>query len=634
MVFNELLLVVKMSDSATRLLDESEWNANRESAPAVVSMGGNVQVVGEKVVAPRSLRSAAAASESEEDTADVSLVATSEAHPASRKRAVDEDIADDLYTRDVKKALAARVLAPDELNTPKNLREALASPDVSMWNEAIASEIKSLVSNKTFKVIPRKGLRVHTLGTKWVFKIKHDKYGNVARYKARCTALGNLQREGVDYDETYSPVVRHSSLRLLLSIAAQRNMPVHQMDVDTAFLYGEFSNDDPPVYLTLPYNYPIPPELQHYSRDQLVCKVEKGLYGLKQSPRLWNKSIDATMQKHGFRRFASDPCLYVRKTGKQVLYVGIYVDDLVIAGSDIKCINVFKKQLSEVYNMKDLGPINHLLGMEVSQDLCKGTLKISQATYIGSILRRFSLGGAKHAFIPMRPDSNLRKAEVCDDEPYAQLVGSLLYLTSCTRPDIAYAVNMLTRYISCHDDTHMEAARMVCRYLSGTVSLGITYTRCEPSEYYLRGYSDSDFGSDKETRRSVTGYVFLMGTGVISWKSKSQHTVALSSTEAEYMALGATVTELLYLKRLVREFGCDSKVQVYGDNISSLCMVENPTNHEKTKHIDVRHHFIREHYAAKEFLLEHLPTGEMIADMLTKPLARILHEKHVNKIMS
>jgi Reverse transcriptase (RNA-dependent DNA polymerase) len=216
-VFNELLLVVKMSDSATRLLDESEWNANRESAPAVVSMGGNVQVVAEKVVAPRSLRSAAAASESEEDTADVSLVATSEAHPASRKRAVDEDIADDLYTRDVKKALAARVLAPDELNTPKNLREALASPDVSMWNEAIASEIKSLVSNKTFKVIPRKGLRVHTLGTKWVFKIKHDKYGNVARYKARCTALGNLQREGVDYDETYSPVVRHSSAFVIVN---------------------------------------------------------------------------------------------------------------------------------------------------------------------------------------------------------------------------------------------------------------------------------------------------------------------------------------------------------------------------------------------------------------------------------
>jgi hypothetical protein len=638
-VFNEELLAVTMSDSAARMKDDSDWVASSEVATPIYNLGGTAQGEEEESELRRTTRSSSAAlsydhssrrSVSHFQSDEVaSVVLASETVPTHDL----EDVTYSSYQKDLATALAARVQEASELATPKTLKEALQSPSVSKWNEAIASEIQSLINNNTLTVMARGSLPVRALGTKWVFKIKHDKFGNVARYKARCTALGNLQREGIDFDETFAPVVRQSSLRMLLSVAVQNRMAVHQMDVNTAFLYGEFDEGDPPVYLRLPYNYPVPPELQHIPRDQLICKVNKGLYGLKQAPRLWNKKIDSTMKKHGFRRFNSDQCIYVRKSGRDVLYVGLYVDDLVIAGSNAKCINSFKEQLSAEYDMKDLGPISHLLGMEVTQDLSRNTLKLSQETYIRSILRRFNFQTEKPSSVPMSPGLQLERDDKVDDSPYPQLVGSLLYLSSCTRPDIAFAVNKLTRFISCHNASHWAAGRMVCAYLAGTASLGIVFRQVPPSEYILKGYSDSDHGTDQVTRRSVTGYVFTMGSTPIAWKSKTQPTVALSSTEAEYMALGSTVAEGLFLKRLVAEFDVDPSLTIFGDNMSSLAMVQNPTSHDRTKHIDIRHHFIREHFAARKFQLQHLGTEVMIADMLTKSLPKQAHERHRNEIM-
>lgn len=271
--------------------------------------------------------------------------------------------------------------------------------------------MKSLFDNNTLQVM-RRPSGIRSIGTKWVFKVKADVLGYVDRFKARCTALGNLQREGIDYSETFSPVVRHSSLRMLLALSAQKDLVVHQMDVDTAFLYGLLPEDELPVYIDVPHGYPIPIELKDVPANQLVCRAIKGIYGLKQSPRLWNANIHATMLRLGFVQFPSEPCMYSKGTAGKEIYVAIYVDDLVIATSDMSEMQSFKEELFCTYKMKDLGPIKHLLGMEVTQDLINGTIKITQSNYIEEVLRRFGMLDCKPCNVPMSSALSLCKATV------------------------------------------------------------------------------------------------------------------------------------------------------------------------------------------------------------------------------
>jgi hypothetical protein len=505
---------------------------------------------------------------------------------------------------------------------PKSLQKALGShTHKDEWDQAIKSEIKSLSDNNTLLVL-RRPPGTRSIGTKWVFKVKADVLGYVDRFKARCTALGNLQREGIDYNETFSPVVRHSSLRTLLAISAQRNLVVHQMDVDTAFLYGELPLDELPVYIDVPYGYPIPDELKHTPLDQLVCKAIKGIYGLKQSPRLWNANIHATMIRLGYTQFPSEPCMYRKGTDAKEIFVAIYVDDLVIATADVQEMQSFKNELFATYKMKDLGPIRHLLGMEVVQDIAAGTIKITQSNYIEEVLRRFGMLDCKVSNVPMVASLSLTKALVNEDAyPYAEVIGSLLYMTTCTRPDITYAVNILSKYIACHDKTHSHAAKVVMSYLSGTKDQGITFKRTDSSRFKLKAFTDSDWAADKDTRRSVTGYIFFLGESPISWKSKSQPTVALSSTEAEYMALASTTQEMMYLRALCLQFGVPEDLPVIlGDNMSALALVSNPVHHARTKHIDIRHHYCREALEAGIIDYQYVNTLFNVADTFTKAL--------------
>jgi hypothetical protein len=395
------------------------------------------------------------------------------------------------------------------------------------------------------------------------------------------------------------------------------------MDVDTAFLYGLLPADDLPVYIDVPHGYPVPDELKHIPVNQLVCRAIKGIYGLKQSPRLWNANIHATMIRLGFIQFPSEPCMYSKGTEGKEIFVAIYVDDLVIATADMNEMQSFKNSLFDTYKMKDLGPIKHLLGMEVVQDIVKGTIVITQSNYIEEVLRRFGMLDCKPCNIPMCSSLSLSKATVNEDSyPYAEVIGSLLYMTSCTRPDITYAVNVLSKYIACHDKTHSLAAKGIMRYLSATKDMGITFSRSDPELFMLKAYTDSDWAADKDTRRSVTGYVFFLGGSPISWKSKSQPTVALSSTEAEYMALASTTQEMLYLKALCLQFGITADFPiVLGDNMSALALVSNPVHHARTKHIDIRHHYCREALEHGIIDYQYVHTHHNVADTFTKPLA-------------
>ena len=523
--------------------------------------------------------------------------------------------------------LSARAKHTFEKLEPATIKQALASTDKDKWLEAISAENNSLSKNLTFTVMPKPS-RCFALGLKWVFKVKTDSDGNIQRYKARCTALGNLQREGIDFDETFSPVVRYSTLRALLAMSAQKGMVVHNMDVDTAFLYGKLPEDDDPVYVKVPYGYPIPKKYSHYSEEDLVCRVHKSIYGLKQSPRLWNLTIDDFMRSKGFKRSESDHCLYSRLNNGEELYVALYVDDLIISGSKLSTVERFKSQLKQRFNMKDLGPLTSCLGMEIKQDPTNGTITVSQSKYIGEILRRFGMSDkmSRSSPVPMEPGLKLFacKDAATSNYPYREVVGSLMYLMTSTRPDISFAVGKLSRYLNSHGPDHHAAAQQVLRYLHGTPNVGLTFRKSADSPSLLC-YSDSDWASDVETRRSTTGYIFILAGAPISWCSKLQPTVALSSTEAEYMALSATTQEAISIRNLCSDLNIISPgpITIFGDNQGSIAMAKNPVNHKASKHISIRHHFVRERVDSKEVQLQYTPTASMLADFLTKALAKV-----------
>ena len=379
---------------------------------------------------------------------------------------------------DVEHALSVRTRLATDYHTPANLRAAQRSEDWdTCWSPSLDSEISSLVKNNTLEVLPRP-FRCHVLPLKWVFRIKADLQGLVSRFKSRCTVMGNLQLNGIDYNETFAPVFHHSSFRSLMAYAALNDLIVHHLDVDTAFLYGELPPEDPPVYVDVPYHYPIPDELKHVDPTQLCCRVRKGLYGLKQSPRLWNKTLDSALRQLDFTPLADDPCIYRRGSGTTLVYLAVYVDDLVLAGASHDVISSVKSELSLRFNMKDLGPLTHCLGMEVRQDLAAGTIHLNQRKYTLDVLRRFGMAECKSSPLPMPAHTKLLRGGAPSKAfPYPELIGSLLYLSGWTRPDIAFSVNYLSRFLSCHDASHHQAALQVLRYLKGSPDFGITYSR-------------------------------------------------------------------------------------------------------------------------------------------------------------
>jgi hypothetical protein len=546
-----------------------------------------------------------------------------------------------------------RVYSAVERIIPNTIRQAQSSPDHAHWNKAIQAEVDSLANNDTLIIEPLPhGKKL--IGLKWVFKIKETAEGLIERYKARCVALGFMQILGMDYWETFSPTAKHSTVRALLAKCAQSNHHVHHMDVDTAFLYGVLPESEQ-VYVEIPQGYPIPPEL--VGVPNLAGRLRKGIYGLKQAPRLWNQSLDATLRSANFTPSQIDPCLYTRTDNGQTHYVLVYVDDLIVAGPNMNRINEFKSHMSKNYRMKDLGHLNYFLGMQVAIDRSAGTIRLSQSKYINDLKKTFRVSDSiRTTNIPMQPNTVLRRTPLptTSDTPsdacahkakkakknsnpiqYRELVGSLMYLMVCSRPDIAFSVSYLARYLNCFDETHFAQAMKLLHYVIQTSHLGITYSRDSTVQPY--GYSDSDWGTDIETRKSTTGYVYLMSGGAVSWKSKLQPTVALSSADAEYMALSASTQEALYLRMLCSDLhiSCeDLPTVIHADNQSAMAMANNPTMTAANKHINIRHHFIRDHIKNEDVVLRYVNTLDNAADLLTKALPFESFSKHRGLILN
>lgn len=507
--------------------------------------------------------------------------------------------------------LAAGVAFSANILEPTSLEEALASEQADDWKLAIDEEYSSLIANKTWE-LEQPPPDVTPIPVKWVFKIKRHSSGEIERFKARLVVKGYRQQEGIDFEEVYAPVSKYSTVRAVLSMAATADMEIHQLDIKTAFLNGELEEE---VWCTQPPGYE--------QGTGLACHLLKSLYGLKQTPRAWHLRLKAELEKMQFTESAADPGLFI-KTGAQPIYLLIYVDDIVLVSNYIDELTNTKQQLMTVFEARDLGSATFYLGMDIIRDRTAKTITLAQQRLTRDLLEKYKMTNANSVNTPLSLATKLTKEGTALDTaiyPYSQLIGSLMYLSVCTRPDISQAVGALARYMAQPTETHWQAAKHVLRYLAGTAKYGITFGAGSPG---LDAYCDADYAGDRDTRRSTTGYVFILNGGAFSWSSRLQQTVAVSTTEAEYMAAAAAIKEALWVKRLLVELSMDiGTITIKADNQSAIKLLKNPVISMRSKHIDVIYHFARERVNRKDVAFEYISTSKMVADMLTKPMPAV-----------
>ncbi|CAL9002860.1 unnamed protein product [Prunus brigantina] len=491
---------------------------------------------------------------------------------------------------------------------PITFAEAVKS---EKWKKAMDQEIQAIEKNDTWEltVLPSGG---KTIGVKWVFKTKFNENGEVDKYKARLVAKGYCQQHGIDYAEVFAPVARLDTIRIVISLAAQKAWVIYQLDVKSAFLHGEITEE---VFVEQPPGY------EQKGHESKVYRLKKALYGLKQAPRAWYSRIEAYFIKEGFTKCPYEHTLFIKTAGGgKILIVCLYVDDLIFTGNDEVMFEQFKKSMKLEFDMTDLGRMRYFLGIEVLQKT--DGIFITQRRYAQEILERFNMDQCNSVHNPVVPGFKLMKDEggvEVDSTVYKQMVGSLMYLTA-TRPDLMFIVSLISRYMERPTESHLLAAKRALRYIKGTVSFGIFYKKGGKEE--LVGYTDSDYAGDQDDRKSTSGYVFLMGSGAVSWSSKKQPVVTLSTTEAEFIAAASSACQVVWLRRILEVLNQEqsSPTVVFCDNISAIKLSKNPVMHGRSKHIDVRFHFLRD--LVRDGILELIQcsTQQQVADVLTKPL--------------
>jgi transposase InsO family protein len=492
---------------------------------------------------------------------------------------------------------------------PASVEHALA--DVA-WRGAMEEEMKSILDNNTWELttLPA-GHRA--IGMKWVFKVKKDPDGNIVKHKARLVAKGYAQRPGIDFDEVFAPVARMETVRLLLGVAAHAGWQVHHMDVKSAFLNGEITEE---VYVQQP------PGFIDDKRGGYVLRLNKALYGLRQAPRAWNAKLDDSLKSLGFQRCPQEHALYRRNDEDSFLLIGVYVDDLIITGSDSIAIARFKKQMHGLFRMSDLGLLSYYLGIEVDQR--DGHITLCQAAYAVKILEAAGMQDCNPCHTPM--DTRLKVGKNNGGDPvdatkYRSIIGSLRYLVN-SRPDLSFAVGFASRFMEAPGVHHWALVKQILRYLKGTVRYGCRYSK--GSGVSLVGYSDSDYAGDVDDRKSTSGIVFFLGPSIITWSSQKQRITAQSSCEAEYIAAATAASQAVWLSRLLGEVHGKEpdKVKLYVDNKSAIALCKNPVFHDRSKHIDTRFHYIRECVEEGKIEVTHVGTNDQMGDIFTKALPR------------
>lgn len=515
-----------------------------------------------------------------------------------------------------------------DIKDPETIEEAMASKYWPRWLAAIHEEDGSLKAKEVYDEIENLPPGRKAIGSRFVFRVKRDENGHVVRFKVRLVAQGYTQVPGQDFNHTFAPVARWDSIRFLLSVAAIQDLEVRHLDIKTAYLNGVLDEE---IYLRKPKIF-----------GGGFWRLKKGLYGLKQSGRQWYLTMNTMYEEIGFKRCESDWSVHVRRKDTDLAMTATSVDDILLVTNSKTESDTVTADIDKRFEVTDNGEVKWLLGCRIRRWRDRRLLLIDQEQFVDQILHQFGHEDANPAYTPCNPKFILHSSmcpktdeerEAVQTKPYPALVGKLLYLATCTRPDISYAVRELSRFMGNYGEQHWNAAKHLLRYLKATKHYGITYGNVDNPYPIFRSFTDSDWAMG-EKRRSITGYVTEMGGGPISWASKQQAVVALSSAEAEYIALGFTSRQVIWLRSLSYELGYaqPGASPINCDNKAAIQSSQDPKSHSLMKHIDIRYHFVRRAVNLRLIDVSHIPGIYNVSDIMTKGLDRPTHTKWVTML--
>lgn len=473
----------------------------------------------------------------------------------------------------------------------------------------MGDEYNAQIENNTFELVPPTPHQ-HVIPTKWIHTLKYLPNGVLRRYKSRWVARGYNQEYGIDYAETFSPVVKTLTIRLVLQLAVSRSWSIKQLDVNNAFLQGTLTDE---VYVSQP------PGFVDSDRPHHVCRLKKALYGLKQAPRAWYEEVRDYLIQMGCTNSVADTSTFVYIHGDHIVYVLVYIDDIIVTGSRISLVMGFIHVLATRFSLKEPTDLSYFLGVEATRTT--SGLHLMQRKYIVDLLTKTKMLDAKPVttLMVVSPKLTLQSGTpMADPREYCTIIGSLQYL-SVTRPDIAYSVNRLSQFMHCPTDDHWQAAKRVLRYLAGTLSHVILLRRNTPLS--LHAYSDTDWAGDTDDFVSTNAFILYIGSTPIAWSSRKQTGVARSSTEAEYRSVANTAAEMKWVCSLLSELGITltHPPVVFCDNVGATYLSANPVFDSRMKHLALDFHFVRENVRSGSLRVTHVSTKDQLADALTKP---------------
>ncbi|WVZ95460.1 hypothetical protein U9M48_041223, partial [Paspalum notatum var. saurae] len=496
-----------------------------------------------------------------------------------------------------------------KIGEPECLQEALNDPS---WRQAMQDEYTALLRNQTWHLVEAsKGKNV--VDCKWVFKIKKKSDGSIDRYKARLVAKGFKQQYGIDYEDTFSPVVKIATVRLVLSIDVSKGWTLRQLDVQNAFLHGILEEE---VYMRQP------PGFESADAPHLVCRLDKAIYGLKQAPRAWYAKLSSKLIDLGFKSSKSDASLFIYQRSGVVIYMLVYVDDIIVTSSSSEAVTALLSDLKKDFALIDLGDLHYFLGIEVQRD--HDSLLLSQEKYAQEILARVNMTSCKPSPTPLSVSEKLSRHEGVllnseESTRYRSIVGALQYLT-LSRPDLAFSVNKVCQFLHAPTSVHWTAVKRILRYVKYTINLGLTFFKSKST--LLSAYSDADWAGSIDDRRSTGGFAIYFGPNLISWSARKQTTVSRSSTEAEYKSMANATAEVIWLESLLAELGIkiEEPPRLWCDNLGATYLSANPVFHARAKHIEIDFHFVRERVNKKQLQIRLISTNDQLADGFTKAL--------------
>ena len=508
---------------------------------------------------------------------------------------------------------------------PRSYRHAM-TVDPERWMVPMQIEMETLKLKHTWDLVkPPPGANI--MGSMWIYDIKWDGEGNRIKDKARLVGKGFTQQLGVDYNETWAGVTRLESVRMTAAVAAAHNLKLWRIDFVGAYLNSLTKED---IYMKQPEGF-VEPGYEDY-----VCKLVHTIYGTMQGGHDWYETLARTYDKLGYTTSRADPCVRFKRDGENYTITDTYTDDIFGASNSDEETRKRKDEIGRVWEIKDVGETEYFLGMRVQQDLAAGTIRLTQRPYWEHVLNRFGLDNVipRNTPLPvgivldnsMSPKTDSEKRKM-DDKPYRSILGSVMWGQLATRPDLSFSVSLLARFQANPGIDHWNALIHVIGYIKNTLDYGLTYSR--DSDLSPSAFVDADYGGCRDTRRSTSGYVFTMAGGAVTWSSKRQTTVALSTVEAEYVAMSRCAQQMVWMHSWLAEVGVkySSPGLLKADNRGAIALTKNTKDHGKVKHIDIRHHYIRELLRSGVIAIEQVPSEDNLADLFTKPIPRDQHHR-------